>query len=1196
MTPSDSTPRLTATGVHLPPGDPLSVADELELNRACDAFEAAWRAGGRPSVGQAVAALNGAVRRAGVRELVALDAFYRRERGEQPIAAEYTAHFPDLAADVLADAVADADPNDRTATAAGFHMVAVAAPAEAGEHLGDFVLEQEIARGGMGVVYRARQGSLDRLVALKVVRSGEFADPDEVQRFRAEAEAAATLDHPHIVSIFDVGEARGVQFYAMQLIEGGSLAKRMGEWAVPKAGTRAAAKVRQAAAADLMATVARAVHHAHQRGILHRDIKPGNILLDAAGGPHVTDFGLARRIGRDSTLTRTGAILGTPSYMAPEQARGREDVTTEADVYGLGAVLYELLAGRPPFAGEDVLDTLYQVREREPAAVRSVCPWVDRDLETVCLKCLEKDPAKRYSSAAALADDLDRWRNGEPVLARRAGPVERAVKWARRHPAGAALVAVGAVAAGALIWGLVALGYNAELADGKRRVEVANAELTIQRDEADHLREVAVEHQRRALEQEALARRYLYVTQMREAQRACEEKRFGHALCLLDKVRPERADQEDLRGPEWHHLWRQCGGSAIDLRGHTAAITALVYSADGSLIASGDAEGGVRVWDVSRQREKLTFQLGQDAVNALVFDPTGKRLVIASDDRTVRVWDLVAKREVCKFTGHADVVLCVAFHPSGERVVSGSRDGAVHLWNASTAGDGRQFLSSGPAVAAVVVAPDGKLVVAAREDGSTRLWDVATGESKPGWDAPPPPKPKPPALEGSTAVGVTCVGLSPDGGSLLLGRVHGGERKLLKANLELRSVEGKLLKEQAIGGEPALTVRFCGNGRTVVVSTGTGNILVLSADTLEESRRFQDPCVTLPALEPDGNTMASGGGDRTVRLRPLKDEIRHTTKADLTGMVFHPDGRLVALAGEGSVIEVKTGNLTPAVLKPNAGHTRLRFSPDGRRLSNGLAVLELQSGLVTDLPIPPPKPGESNHAPHDMDFSPDGKLLASAASMSKDARLYDLDPLRLRKLLAKPDKSAAGLPTPLSGAWTTCVRFSPDGRTLAVGFGNSFSGVTSGEVQLWDVATWTLRRVLDRRYYGVWGLEFSPDGRFLAAACGSYGINQGGGEVRVYDAHTGREVATLGGFASCVWTISFSPDGTRLAACSSDLGSTKEGRVHIWDLLAVQQVVSFDYPMMVPGVAYSPTGLRLAVAVKGGGFKSNGWAEIWGPP
>jgi WD40 repeat protein len=263
----------------------------------------------------------------------------------------------------------------------------------------------------------------------------------------------------------------------MRLVEGGTLAARMADHTAASAASRGDARRRQLQFASLMATVARAVHHAHQRGVLHRDLKPANILLDAQGEPHVTDFGLARRIGADSTLTRTGAILGTPSYMAPEQARGIQDVTTEADVYGLGAVLYHLLAGRPPFQGEDVLETLYQVRGKEPVKPRAVCSFADRDLETICLKCLEKSPDKRYVSTAALADDLDRWIAGEPIVARRAGAFERAVKWTKRNPAGAGLVGLGGVAAAAIIWGVVALMYNGELVEGKKRLEETNGEL-----------------------------------------------------------------------------------------------------------------------------------------------------------------------------------------------------------------------------------------------------------------------------------------------------------------------------------------------------------------------------------------------------------------------------------------------------------------------------------------------------------------------------------------------------------------------------------------------------------------------------------------------------------------------------------------------------------------------------------------------
>ncbi len=355
--------------------------------------------------------------------------------GYPELAAELSAYFADLdRMDRLAGPLKLADPNTTTGldgeTPESLPTV---------RYFGDYELEQEIARGGMGVVYRSRQKSLNRLVALKMILTGQLAAPADVQRFRTEAEAAANLDHPNILPIYEVGEHEGQQYFTMKLVTGGSLA-----------GKAAALLPDASAAAGLLTTLARAVHYAHQRGILHRDLKPANILIDADGTPFVADFGLAKRTGGDSSLTHTGAVVGTPSYMAPEQARGHKGLTVAVDVYSLGAILYELLTGRPPFRADTAYETIRQVTDSEPADPRQANPRADRDLCAIALKCLAKEPAARYASAADLADDLERWRAGEPTIARPPSLAGLAWRWLRRNAAAAAIV----VAVG-IVWGVL---------------------------------------------------------------------------------------------------------------------------------------------------------------------------------------------------------------------------------------------------------------------------------------------------------------------------------------------------------------------------------------------------------------------------------------------------------------------------------------------------------------------------------------------------------------------------------------------------------------------------------------------------------------------------------------------------------------------------------------------------------------------
>jgi WD40 repeat protein/tRNA A-37 threonylcarbamoyl transferase component Bud32 len=1036
-------------------------------------------------------------------------------------------------------------------------------PAGIPGRVGGYTILEEVGRGGMAVVYRARQARPDRIVALKVLLAGSHSGAERLARFVAEAEALARLGHPHIVQVYEAGEQEGLPYLALEFCAGGSLSRRLS--GVPQS---------PAAAARLVEQLARAVAHAHQAGVIHRDLKPGNILLTADGQPKVSDFGLAKAEGPE--LTATGAVLGTPSYMAPEQATGSRAVGPAADVYALGAILYALLTGRPPFQGATALETLEQVRGHEPVSPRRLQPKVPRDLETICLKCLEKEPAKRYAGAGALAEDLERFAAGRPVQARPLSRAGRAWRWARRNPWWAGTLAAVAtfllaVAVGAswMTWQLDAALQASEderLAGQHRLWEAYLAQAQASRFSG---------RQGQRFESLAALRKALALPV--PPGRSLAELRDEAIACLvLTDVQPAQ-DRPPFPVPDG------AGALALD-----PALTRYAsIPKDGEITLRRLADGV----EVARLRDANVSSQGD-----VSFSPDGRFLLYWEFDDSIRPWPF----QLWRLDGPQPTVVLRAmgisldFRPDSGQLAVGHTDGSIHFYDTATGqevrrlplGFPRNWVEFRPGLPHLAVLhdetvtvlevdsarvlatlrhpkqvygmawhPDGRRLATVATDGKVRLWDVAR-------QSPVLPPLAVQAIEG------VCLKFS-----------HTGERLATTDwgnNLRLWDARtGRLLLATVINNA---RLRFSPDDRFLGVEAAGPEARFIRLADGRELRAF-DPftstprrAITFAIPSPDGRMLAVHMHDESPRgTLVLLDRV---TGSEL-GQI--PDCSPVHFDSRGGLLTRDPGGVVRWPVRGDAAAGFLQIGPPQRvyRLDNdriwGRTLGSSADGTV--VAIPGVKEARVVHLPLDHrpfkerilgDFedvrhcavSPDGRWVVTgnhSSLRSPGATVWD----------AESGQRLKDLPV----GWLCQVGFSPDGRWLLTTGGGSY--------RLWQAGSWEpgppIAQQPGENGSGQ-GFAFARDGKLLALAAGV-------SKIRLVEPDSGKEVARLTGPDQAVLRpLAFSPDGTELTALSGAGGS---GLLYTWDLRANRAQLrelglDWEAPDYPPPLAALPT-LRVEV-------------------
>lgn len=1075
----------------------------------------------------------------------------------------------------------------------------------------EFEILEELGRGGMGVVYKARQTSLNRIVALKVLKGGLFANPEQQARFRSEAELIARLQHPNIVQVYTVGthksvlgEAFAAPFFVQEYVDGGNLAQWLADRPQPPSE-----------AAHFIEVLARAVQYAHEHGIVHRDLKPGNILVQAGQPgesitedfeqpaaaktvrlelgakqvkgtprrsmrsliPKITDFGLAKELTADgSALTQDGTVLGTPEYMAPEQAFGSGGVGPAADIYALGVILYEMMTGRLPFEGANQLETLEQVRMLEPVPPSRLQPKTPSDLQTICLKCLNKDPKKRYLSALELAEDLRRFQRGEPIRARSIGVLERGWRWARRRPAISAMALLVALILIASVCGLTAAWIHA-LTGWKEAVR--------QRQQAIKEQFVAEEQGQRARDAQGVAERRreeaestLYFSRIAQARLESRLSNIAAGRRILDLCVPGPDDKIDRRGWEWHYLLGLHHADLLTIpEPHLICVSSVCFSPDGRyLLTAGGSPFGtqppdkVRIWSAfGRDAGECVREFPHPRrLDRASFALCGQRVVWSGIDCSLGIGD-VASGEILE-TWH----LPDGFHPAtwssdGSRYASSDKNGEIRVWE--TASD-RQLLATkvgnwGPL--ALTFSPDGRQLAA--NGGTLRLLDIAAAKEL--FSYP---------LNGE---GNCRPAFSPDGRLLAVGTNHGVVRVCDPANRQLvTSLSGHA------GG--VLVVAFSPSGLQLATAGADQSVRLWDLQTGSELLQFrgQQGRVSCLSFHPSGRYLASGGEQPSdVKLWDLTRPAEFLNVAPtvekhgyLEAISFSADSNKVQMVsgpwlhtcradsgtdGQSNIIDFGARWLVPSC--------RATFTTDGRKLAFVGKDDERMVEVLDTAQLKAPAISLQHDFPilH-LSFSGDGRRLATSSSaggrdLQRAIKVWDIRSSKEISTLACRRLPIGGL--------NGIVGLSPDGNLVA------YDDLVSVEDNL-QQGRYVLRirdlrmgqTVFEHGHLGsvVRRLVFRPDGLQLAIS-----LENGGVVLLDKTDESWTERVPLGGSeVETCWDLAYSPNGQRLA------GVTR-AQVHLWDSATGHSVLVLRGTPprhrdggFNPRIAWSPDGQRLAAS------------------